>query len=121
MGDAELDEGNVYECLQEGWKHALRNVWWVIDYNRQSLDGIINEGLWEKAQKTFEAFGWEVLRLKYGALQEAAFAEAGGEKLKTWIDSCPNQDYSALTYMGGAVWRQRLLCLLYTSPSPRDH
>ena len=109
MGDAELDEGNVYECLQEGWKHALRNVWWVIDYNRQSLDGIIHEGLWEKAQKTFEAFGWEVLRLKYGALQEAAFAEAGGEKLKTWIDSCPNQDYSALTYMGGAVWRQRLL------------
>ena len=109
MGDAELDEGNVYECLQEGWKHDLRNVWWVIDYNRQSLDGIIHEGLWEKVQKTFEAFGWEVVRLKYGALQEAAFAEAGGEKLKNWIDACPNQDYSALTYMGGAVWRERLL------------
>ena len=50
----------------------------------QSLDGIIHEGLWEKAQKTFEAFGWEVLRLKYGALQEAAFVWWG--KLKTWID-----------------------------------
>ena len=36
IGDAELDEGNVYEALQEGWKHDLRNVWWVIDYNRQS-------------------------------------------------------------------------------------
>ena len=109
MGDAELDEGNVYECLQEGWKHDLRNVWWVIDYNRQSLDGIIHEGLWEKVQKTFEAFGWEVVRLKYGALQEAAFAEAGGKKLKNWIDACPNQDFSALIYMGGAVWRERLL------------
>ena len=33
VGDAELDEGNIYECLQEGWKHDLRNVWWIIDYN----------------------------------------------------------------------------------------
>src|SRR3954451_21261733 len=43
VGDAELDEGNIYECLQEGWKHDLRNCWWVIDYNRQSLDGIVRE------------------------------------------------------------------------------
>ena len=41
VGDAELDEGNVYECLQEGWKHDLRNTWWIIDYNRQSLDGVV--------------------------------------------------------------------------------
>ena len=109
MGDAELDEGNIYECLQEGWKHDLRNTWWVIDYNRQSLDGIIHEGLWERAEKTFTAFGWDVIRLKYGALQIAAFAEAGGAKLKDWIDRCPNQDYAALTFMGGKVWRERLL------------
>src|SRR3990170_614980 len=38
VGDAELDEGNVYEAMLEGWKHDLRNLWWVIDYNRQSLD-----------------------------------------------------------------------------------
>ena len=30
VGDAELDEGNIYECLQEGWKHGLRNCWWII-------------------------------------------------------------------------------------------
>ena len=46
VGDAELDEGNIYEALQEGWKHDLRNVWWIIDYNRQSLDGVVHEGLW---------------------------------------------------------------------------
>ena len=109
MGDAELDEGNIYECLQEGWKHNLQNVWWIIDYNRQSLDGIIHEGLWERAEKIFEAFGWQVVRVKYGRLQRAAFAEPGGDKLQGWIDACPNQDYSALTYMGGARWRERLM------------
>jgi pyruvate dehydrogenase E1 component len=109
LGDAELDEGNIYECLQEGWKHDLRNCWWVIDYNRQSLDGVVREGLWQRIEKIFEAFGWEVVRLKHGALQRRAFAEPGGEALRRWIDACPNQDYSALTYMGGAVWRERLM------------
>jgi pyruvate dehydrogenase E1 component len=50
VGDAELDEGNIYECLQEGWKHDLRNTWWVIDYNRQSLDGVVREGLWQRIE-----------------------------------------------------------------------
>ncbi|WP_370301125.1 transketolase [Pseudooceanicola sp.] len=109
MGDAELDEGNIYECLQEGWKHDLRNVWWVIDYNRQSLDGVIREGLWQRIEKIFDAFGWDVVRVKYGRLQRAAFEEPGGKALRDWIDACPNPEYSALTYMGGAVWRQRLL------------
>ena len=109
VGDAELDEGNVYEALQEGWKNDLRNCWWVIDYNRQSLDGIVREGLFQRIEAIFEAFGWDVVRVKYGALQRAAFAEPGGEALRDWIDACPNQQYSALTFMGGAVWRQRLM------------
>lgn len=109
VGDAELDEGNVYECLQEGWKNNLRNCWWIIDYNRQSLDGIVHEGLFERLEKIFEAFGWDVVRVKYGALQRAAFARPGGARLRDWIDQCPNQDYAALTFMGGAVWRQRLM------------
>lgn len=109
MGDAELDEGNIYECLQEGWKHDLRNVWWIIDYNRQSLDGIVREGLWSRIEQIFTAFGWEVVRVKYGALQRAAFAEPGGDKLRDWIDACPNETYAALTFQGGAVWRARLM------------
>jgi len=109
MGDAELDEGNIYECLQEGWKNDLRNTWWVIDYNRQSLDGIVREGLFARTEKIFDAFGWDVVRIKYGHLQRAAFAEPGGDKLRGWIDTCPNQLYAALTYMGGAVWRKHLL------------
>jgi Pyruvate dehydrogenase complex, dehydrogenase (E1) component len=109
VGDAELDEGNVYEVLQEGWKNDLRNCWWIIDYNRQSLDGIVREGLFERIEKIFEAFGWDVVRVKYGVLQRAAFEEPGGAKLRDWIDRCSNQEYSALTYMGGAVWRKRLM------------
>ncbi len=109
VGDAELDEGNVYEALQEGWKNDLRNCWWVIDYNRQSLDGIVREGLFERVEKIFDAFGWDIVRIKHGALQRAAFDEPGGDRLRDWIDSCSNQEYSALTYMGGAVWRERLM------------
>ena len=109
VGDAEMDEGNVYEVLQEGWKNDLRNTWWIIDYNRQSLDGVVHEGLFERIEKIFDTFGWDVVKAKYGARQREAFAEAGGDKLRQWIDDCPNADYSALTYMGGEVWRERLM------------
>jgi pyruvate dehydrogenase E1 component len=109
VGDAELDEGNIYETLQEGWKHNLRNCWWVVDYNRQSLDGVVREGLWQRIEAIFGAFGWDVVRLKYGAMQRAAFTEPGGDQLKAWIDECPNQLYSALTFQGGAGWRKRLM------------
>ena len=100
IGDAELDEGNIYEALQEGWKHDLRNVWWLIDYNRQSLDGVVREGLWSRIEAIFPAFGWRVVKLKYGLLQRAAFQEPGGSALKHWIDACPNALYSALVFQG---------------------
>jgi pyruvate dehydrogenase E1 component len=109
VGDAELDEGNIYECLQEGWKNDLRNTWWIIDYNRQSLDGIVREGLFKRVEQIFDAFGWDVVRVKYGYLQRTAFEEKGGDRLRQWIDDCPNQLYAALTFMGGAVWRKRLM------------
>ncbi len=109
VGDAELDEGNVYEALQEGWKNGLRNCWWIIDYNRQSLDGVVHEGLWSRVERIFEASGWDVVRVKHGRLQRAAFQEPGGEALRQWIDDCPNQLYAALTFRGGAVWRERLM------------
>lgn len=109
IGDAEMDEGNIFECLQEGWKHDVRNCWWIIDYNRQSLDGIVHEGLWARLEAIFASFGWNIVRLKHGAQQRAAFAEPGGEALRDWIDKCPNADFSALTFQGGAAWRKRLM------------
>jgi pyruvate dehydrogenase E1 component len=108
LGDAELDEGNIFEAMLEGWKQGLRNCWWIVDYNRQSLDAVVREGLWERYENLFRNFGWDVVVLKYGALQQAAFAEPGGEVLRRWIDRCPNPLYSALVFQGGAAWRKRL-------------
>ena len=82
VGDAEMDEGNIFEALLEGWKQGLRNTWWVVDYNRQSLDAVVREGLWQRFETMFRNFGWDVVIVKYGSLQEAAFAEPGGEALR---------------------------------------
>src|SRR6201994_1921153 len=108
VGDAEMDEGNIFEALLEGWKHGLRNTWWVVDYNRQSLDAVVREGLWEKFESMFRNFGWDVVIVKYGSLMREAFAEPGGEALKRWIDNCPNALYAALCFQGGAAFRKHL-------------
>jgi pyruvate dehydrogenase E1 component len=119
VGDAELDEGNIFEAILEGWKQGLKNCWWVIDYNRQSLDAVIREGLWSRFEALFRDFGWDVVILKYGSLQQAAFAEPGGERLREWIDNCPNPLYSALVFQGGASWRKHLLDDLGDDPEAR--
>ncbi|MGY3293233.1 pyruvate dehydrogenase E1 component [Bradyrhizobium sp. LM3.6] len=108
VGDAEMDEGNIFEALAEGWKHGLRNTWWVVDYNRQSLDAVVREGLWEKFETMFRNFGWDVVIVKYGRLMREAFAEPGGEALKRWIDNCPNALYAALCFQGGTAFRKHL-------------
>ena len=104
-GDAELDEGNIYEALLEGWKHDVRNVWWIIDYNRQSLDSVVPDRLFGRIEGLFRDMGWNVVTLKYGRKLQAAFEREGGEALRRWIDDCPNSLYSALTFQGGPAWR----------------
>ena len=108
LGDAELDEGNVYEALLEGWKHEVKNLWWIIDYNRQSLDGVVNDTLFHRIEGFFRAVDWKVVPLKFGKKLEQARGGPAGEALLDWIESCPNQLYSALTFKGGAAWRARL-------------
>ena len=108
VGDAELDEGNIYEALLDTWKHDIRNVWWVIDYNRQSLDGMVNENLFRLIGRFFRAVGWNVVTLKYGRRLMEAFQLPGGAGLRRWINDCPNDIYSALTYQGGAAWRAQI-------------
>ena len=108
MGDAELDEGNIYECLIEGYKHDVRNCWWIVDYNRQSLDHTTADRMFRRFDDIFRTCGWRVVTLKYGRLMEQAFEEPGGKALREWIDGTSNTDYAALTYQGGAQWRERL-------------
>ena len=120
VGDAELDEGNIFEALLEGWKHDVRNLWWVIDYNRQSLDGVVNDRLFGRVAEMFELVGWRVITLKYGRLLETAFAQPDGEQLRQWIDACPNSLYSALVFKGGAGWREALTRDLNQYPGIRQ-
>ncbi len=108
VGDAELDEGNVYEALFEGWKHDIQNVWWVIDYNRQSLDAVVTDRLFGRIDEMFSNLGWQVVTLKYGERLRAAFEQPGGGALRHWIDDCPNSLYSALVFQGAPAWRRQL-------------
>jgi pyruvate dehydrogenase E1 component len=118
-GDAELDEGNIYEALLEGWKHDVRDLWWVVDYNRQSLDSVVPDRLFGRIEGLFRDMGWNCVTIKYGRALEAAFAREGGQDLRRWIDDCPNSLYSALTFQGGAAWRQVLLADLGRSRARR--
>ncbi|WP_176594199.1 transketolase [Sphingobium sp. EM0848] len=117
MGDAELDEGNIYECLIEGYKHDLRNCWWIVDYNRQSLDSTTADRMFRRFDDIFETCGWRVVTLKYGKRQREAFARPGGKTLEEWIDNCPNAEFAALTYQGGAAWRDRLMADIGRKPN----
>ncbi len=108
MGDAELDEGNIYECLIEGYKHDVRNCWWIVDYNRQSLDATTADRMFRRFDDIFETCGWRVVTLKYGKRQHEAFGRPGGQALMEWIDACANADFAALTYQGCKAWRDRL-------------
>ncbi len=106
-GDAELDEGNVFEALYEGWKHGLRNVWWIVDYNRQSLDAVVTDRLFGQIESLFRMMDWRVLTLKYGSRLQTAFEQPGGKMLERWLDRCPNALYSKLVYSGD--WRSQVL------------
>src|SRR5580765_1871823 len=85
VGDAELDEGNVYECLIEAYKHDIRNCWWIVDYNRQSLDATSADRMFRRFDDIFETCGWRVVTLKHGKKQIEAFKRPGGQVIADWI------------------------------------
>src|SRR5690349_6315536 len=105
IGDAELDEGNIYEAIIEGAKHDVRNLWWIVDYNRQSLDATSADRMFERFDEIFRSCGWRVVELRYGRKLRAALD--ANSKLKTWLEALPNADLSALHYQGGAAWLAR--------------
>ena len=85
LGDAELDEGNIYEALLEGAKQNVRNCWWVIDYNRQSLDAVVADKLHLKIDELFASMGWRVITLKYGKKLQSLSKIKGGNEILNWI------------------------------------
>src|ERR687883_1508771 len=94
--------------------------WGIVCNRRQSLDSVVPDRLFGRIEGLFRDMGWNVVTLKYGRLLQAAFAREGGEALRRWIDDCPNSLYSALTFQGGAAWRQAVLADLGRSRAVRS-
>ena len=96
VGDAELDEGAVWEAIAEPALTDLKNVLWVVDVNRQSLDRVI-PGIRERCwREMFKANGWHVLEAKYGKQLQSAFELPNGELLRECIDDLSNEAYQRL-------------------------
>ena len=106
IGDAELDEGNIYEALIEAYKHDIRNCWWIVDYNRQSLDATSADRMFERFDEIFASCGWRTVEIRHGKKLQAALDKHPA--VKKWLEALPNADHSALTYQGGAAWRARI-------------
>jgi pyruvate dehydrogenase E1 component len=80
---------------------------------------VVQDRLFGRFEGLFGDMGWNVVRIKHGRLQEAAFARPGGAELRAWIDDCPNSLYAALTFQGGQAWRTALLADLGRSTDVR--
>ncbi len=109
VGDAELDEGNVWEAIAEPATHGLGDVTWIIDVNRQSLDRVVPGVRVAQWEQQFAAAGWHVTEVKYGRRLRQAFAQPGGEALRDWIDALPNEHYQALFGQDGPGVRELFL------------
>ena len=109
VGDAELDEGNVWEALGEGLLAGLDNVLWIVDVNRQSLDRIVPDARRRQLPALFAAFGWRVIELRYGRRLEAVFARRGGARLRARLDAMPYAEYQSLLRVPPATIRKALV------------
>jgi pyruvate dehydrogenase E1 component len=109
VGDAELDEGNVWEALGEGYTDRLSQVVWIIDLNRQSLDRVVPDGRAQRLEEMFRVNGWRVIDLKYGKKLEAVFRRPYGHKLRARIDEMSNEEYQSLLLKDPESVRARLV------------
>ena len=109
LGDAELDEGSVWEAMLDEALEGLGNLIWIVDLNRQSLDRVVPGIRAARLKGLFAQTGWRVLEAKYGHKLQARFAMPGGEALRRRIDEMSNEEYQALIRMPGPALRERLL------------
>ena len=109
LGDAELDEGAIWECVADPMVQRLGEVLWVVDLNRQSLDRIVPDIAISRWQGMFAAAGWQVLEAKYGRRLQALFGAPGGEALRRRVDAMGNEEYQWLLRNAPSTVRNRLV------------
>jgi pyruvate dehydrogenase E1 component len=117
VGDAELDEGSVWEAIAEPEVSQIDQTLWVVDLNRQSLDRIIPGIRVRVWREMFAANGWIVIDAKYGKHLQAAFEEPNGDLLRGAIDEMSNEVYQRLLRLSADQLRE---WLPKTSRYPRD-
>ncbi|MEM8922701.1 MAG: transketolase C-terminal domain-containing protein [Actinomycetota bacterium] len=117
VGDAELDEGNVWEAIADPATEGLGNFTMVVDLNRQSLDRVIPDIAAVRLKRFFADAGWHVVEAKYGARLTSAFEAEGGEALRTHIDGMSNEAYQSLFALEGPAVRAKFL----TDADPAVH
>ena len=108
IGDAELDEGSVWEAIAEPAMTDVGDILWVVDLNRQSLDRVIPGIRVRCWREMFAANGWNVINAKYGRRLSAAFDQPNGELLRICIDELSNDVYQALLRLSPADLREWL-------------
>jgi pyruvate dehydrogenase E1 component len=108
VGDAELDEGAVWEAILDPMVAELGEVVWIVDVNRQSSTASCRTSASPRLQGMFAAAGWQVLTVKYGRLLEELFTRPGGAALRRRIDEMPNPEYQRLLRCTPAQLRDRL-------------
>lgn len=93
-GDSEFREGSMYEAVPDFADREIGNITWIVDYNRQSLDGhrIINEKQMrgtdaDRIERTMAANGWNVIQVRHGSKRQALFKKAGGEAFKNFLEN----------------------------------
>jgi pyruvate dehydrogenase E1 component len=109
IGDAELDEGNIWEAVSDPATDGLGDVMWIVDVNRQSLDRVVPGIRIAQWKQQFTGAGWHVVEAKYGGRLQAAFARPGGGSLRAWIDEMSNEHYQSLFGLPAQSVRQRFL------------
>src|SRR5580704_6281085 len=108
VGDAELDEGAIWEGLVDPMVPALGEVLWIVDLNRQSLDRVVPDIAAGRIGSMFEAAGWQTITLKYGRMLCGLFERPGGGALRARIDAMSNEEYQRLLRSPADELRERL-------------
>ena len=108
VGDAELDEGAVWEAVIDPGISELGEIVWIVDLNRQSLDRVVPNIAARRLEKMFDAAGWQVITVRFGRLLENLFARTGGDALRRRILDMPNPEYQRLLRCSASELRDRL-------------
>jgi pyruvate dehydrogenase E1 component len=109
LGDAELDEGAIWEAVADPSVARMGELLWIVDLNRQSLDRIVPDVQIHRLMGMFEAAGWQVVTLKWGRMITALFEQPGGDELRERLEAMPNEEYQRMLRVDTAQIAERIV------------